>query len=88
MRRCTLNGIGETAQLLLVDYSCIILYNIECKFEYAEVAELVYAADLKSAAFGIGGSNPLLRTIKLVKGQQVRNCFCNLYLQITLTFNF
>ena len=26
------------------------------------MAELVYAADLKSAALGIGGSNPLLRT--------------------------
>lgn len=30
--------------------------------KYAEVAELVYAADLKSAALGIGGSTPLLRT--------------------------
>ena len=31
---------------------------------YAGVAELVYAADLKSAAERIGGSNPLPGTIK------------------------
>ena len=28
----------------------------------ADVAELVYAADLKSAAFGITGSSPVVRT--------------------------